>query len=97
MGKDAADFRTIRDAYDCHHFHVFGNGWDGGEKRQNHKKWIGQSAFSRFGKYRWEVGGSRQNHEKMHNTVIISIVLEVPWNNYHLHKTAIIFILCSWP
>ena len=33
-GRRAAGFRIIRNAWDRHHFHVFGSGWEGGEWHQ---------------------------------------------------------------
>ena len=48
-GKGAAGFRIIRNAQECHHFNVFGSGWEGGEWLQNHTKSIGLSTL--------EVGG----------------------------------------
>ena len=29
-GKGASGFKIIKHALDCHHFHVFGSGWEGG-------------------------------------------------------------------
>ena len=36
-GRGADGFRIIRNAKGCHHFHVFGSGWERGEWHQNHK------------------------------------------------------------
>ena len=63
-GKGTAGFGIIRNAWDCHHFHDFGSGWEGDEWSQNHKKRPSLSAFSLFWKSAVRGAGWLGNHEK---------------------------------
>ena len=66
-GRRAAGFRIIRNPWDCHHFHVFGSGWEGREWHQKRIKAV--SIFMVL-----EVGGrgrlAPESYE-MHWTVLI--------------------------
>ena len=95
-GRGAAGFRIIRHAWDRHHFHVFGR-WERGDWLQNHKKRMGQSAFSWF----WECAGRGaaclriiRNAKECHNFrgfesaregAVGSRIIRNAWNNYHFH------------
>ena len=46
--EGVAGFRMMRNAWDCHHFHVFGSGWEGGDWLHNYTECMGLSTFSSF-------------------------------------------------